>query len=192
MIEEQKLNAWQIWKEVYKVSDNEIIAARTPEALIYLKLHKRLATAFAILAVLGCSILIPLYAQGDDFDDELIKTATIANILDETEYIIGMVLCLFIFTIIIYFILIKSYAESMKYKKLNRCRLEERSIEITNFDGEISVEEATKLISDKCNEIIPGSVDTVKVAPVCKQLYALLLKMKDVRENLEYYKEVNG
>ena len=61
MIEEHKMGSCEIWSAVNKATDKEIVDARSTEALIYLSLHKRLIYAFAILCVLGCGILIPLY-----------------------------------------------------------------------------------------------------------------------------------
>ena len=61
MVEEQKLGSCEVWNAVWKGEEKEIIQSRTTEAGIYLNLHKRLIIAFAILVVLGCGILIPLY-----------------------------------------------------------------------------------------------------------------------------------
>ena len=90
---------------------------------MYLKLHKRLILSFSILVVLGCGALIPVYVQGDNFE-ELTKTVTIGNILDNPDYVIDPLLCMFVFSIILYLILIKSYRDCMKYQQTNRCTLE--------------------------------------------------------------------
>ena len=55
----------------------------------------------------------------------------------------------------------------------------------------MSMEDAEKLIEDKCNDCLSGSVEKVKVAPAAKELYEKLLQMKDLQENLDFYKEVN-
>lgn len=134
--------------------------------------------------------MIPLYAQGDDME-LMTQTVTFVNILDDPNYVIGMVFCLIIFTVIVYYILFKFYSESMKIKQASRCKLEERSLEISYFDAEMSLEDGESKLKEKCDELQSGAAESVKLAPYCKDLYLLLVKMAELQKNIQHYKDVN-
>jgi hypothetical protein len=118
VFEEHTMSVKDVWYRVFTLSDDSIILTRTTEGLIYLKLHLRLIVAFIILSLLGCGILIPIYSTGDsDEAEEDAQRGTLINILFEDKLLVGTIVLLFVFTVIVYYVLLRFYAEAIVYKK---------------------------------------------------------------------------
>ena len=85
-----------------KTKDDEIKEKCSVEALLYLKLIKRITIFLNIVAVIAFAALVPTYLQGDEMDTDMGKT-TIGNIAGDTDLGIVTIGLVILFSLMAYY-----------------------------------------------------------------------------------------
>ena len=182
----------ELAKKVKDMSLDEVYSAIGEWGFIYLTLHKYIAYTFAILSVLGCSILLVVYYYGDTEVDDTFHTIGISHIIEQPGFLVAPIIFLFVFTGIMYafahyYYIVSTYSECddlhppQKYfvhiSKLPR-----------QFPPEFMNDQVKSILVSKYGE----GVISVYTIPYYEIAYKYYLKLEEYEQKLKFYeKELN-
>ncbi|CAG9333013.1 TMEM63A_2 [Blepharisma stoltei] len=181
---------WVLMTNVWKVPYEEMGHYCGIEGQLYLAFHVAMGGGLAVLAVIGCGLLIPIYALGDTHVKKDMNNISIAHIIEQ-EDLMSIVLILFlVFTIIIFGTLVGylyqvSYAHSTPSELI--CTIDRYTIQIKGISKAFTPDVAAQKIRDFLQMRYGYDIQSIYVVPDLAEASRLQKELEEAKKNQKHY-----
>lgn len=192
MFSESDTPLWLLLKNVWNVPYEEIGTYCGIEGQLYLALHLAMGGGLFILAILGTTVLIPIYAIGQSSVNKDMNNLSVAHIIDD-EDLMSVVLVLFIiFTLVIMGSIVSYiYQVSDAYAQPSEliCTIDKYTVEIKGIPHHFAPAEAAIKIRDLLQITYSYDIKTVYVVPNLAEASRIQKEIDETKKNLKHYKD---
>lgn len=186
-------------RKVYNVTKAQFQAYCKPEGSLYLNFTKDLTLLLTGVGLVGCFVLVPLYAFGKENPDKEMDKTSFANISDNDKVtVVICFICLLLFSLIYYYFAYRYFREARESytpSALETYPIHECGIQVLNIPFRLRPEEFNDRFRSKFNSILPGGVFDAFLLPDYEQLHDEYLRLLEVRERIkhyQFYEQING
>ena len=182
----------ELFRGVWNVPFDEIGFYCGLEGKLYLALQRVLAQSIAIMMLIGCIVLIPIYVYGDSEINKQMNAISMAHIIGNDDLMAVVLVYFIIFTfaafgIILFYMRQVSKAYSMPSELI--CTINKYVIEIRGIPNDINPKDAAIDLKDIMCEQFPGSIQSVYVVPNLSSAFALHLQIEEAKKEIYHYQE---
>ena len=178
-----------IIRRVWNTSLSEIFTLCGLEAYIFLAVHIQIIVGLGIMTVLGFSVLIPIYVQGNGDIKNQLESTGISNVLHDNHYLIASAVFFGVFSGLGYFMVYIIIKLISKKSLDNNIPLETYAVEIRGIPRNLKPEESTALLKNKLQSEFGEDVLEVYVVPDFTKSYIAHKKSGEYRMKLQHFRE---
>ncbi|CAG9327402.1 TMEM63C_2 [Blepharisma stoltei] len=182
-----------LFKNVWKIPFSEMSYYSGIEGQLYLALHLVLGGGMIAFAVLGCGILIPVYAYyGESEIDKSMNYISMAHILDQYD-IMAVVLVFFVLFTILMFVVISAYighASTIHSKPSELVNtINKYTFEIWGIPSNIKPPQATKEVFELLRSQYGNDIQSVYIVPDLADAAKIKLELDEAKARLQHFKD---
>ena len=161
------------------------------EGQLYLALHKVVGLGLGLMAVVGCSILLPIYALGENEVDEDMNQLSMAHIIYQDDMMATSLIFLFLFSAAVLGMVafyIKEVSVAMAIPTELSVTIDRYTVEIKNLPTDQEPSGLSKDVLELLKTEYEGDLLGVYVVPDYSEAYSVFVEKKDCEVRLEHYK----
>lgn len=181
-----------LFRNVWNVPYEEIGFYCGLEGKLYLALHKVLAQSVALMAAIGCIVLIPIYYFGDSEIDKEMNMISMAHIIQNDDKMAVVLIYFVLFSVIALgaiFLYYRQVYQAYSMPSELICTINKYTIEIRGLPQDVSPSDAAIEVKDLLCEQFPSDIQSVYVVPNLADSYVIHLEIEEAKKELLHYQE---
>ena len=159
LVKEAGVGLGQALKQVWSVSEQDMLQHCHVEGMMYYKVHKNLTCLFCIMSVFSMAVLVSVYTQGDTDYKEDVEAAGYAHVTENEKHIIASFLCLVLFSVLSSVVLYRFLVLNRRY--MSSESVPENVLTIDHIPGQLEPGVCAKSIEQSLASLLTTPVQVV-------------------------------
>lgn len=183
---------FDLLRSVWNVPYEEIGYYCGLEGKLYLSLQLTLARVVFLMAILGDSVLVPVYSIGTTTVDKQMNYFSMAHIIENEDLMAVVLIYFFLFSVIpliAIFLYLQEVSTAYAMPSELNCNINKYTLEIRGLPHYIPPKEAALEIKDLLIEQFPDDILSVYSPPNFSHAYSLHLQLIEAKKELVHYTE---
>lgn len=190
---ENDFGFFELLEKVWDTSLPEIYKYCGLEAYIYILLHIQITVVLGIMCFFGLFVLIPVYVKGHGQVPNNLEKAGISHVIYEEDFIPTVIVFCVFFSLLSYslvYLLVNQMHDRpfLAVVEQSTTPVHLYTVEIKGIPKRMPASRALELLEEKLSSM-RTMVSSVYVVPDYTDSYKALLKLKQTRKKLEYFKD---
>jgi hypothetical protein len=179
-------------RNVWNVPYEEISYYCGLEGKLYLALQMTLCKIVLLMAILGCSVLVPVYSIGTTTVDKEMNYFSMAHIIESNDLMAVVLIYFFLFSLfplISIFLYLQEVSTAYAMPSELSCNINKYALEIRGLPHDIPPSEVALEVRDLFVEQFPEEILSVYSPPNYAHAFALHLSLQEAKKELLHYNE---